>query len=362
MPETKTKAAAIRTPAQADAMPAAEPFFLPYAATSPQLATALAACGVEAAILGRVTMGANARLGASSVIRADGEVVTIGDDFTLGDRGTVHIDHERYPAIVGDRVTAGDNAVIHACVLGNDIIIEDNVVVLDGSTVADHVVIAADAIVFPRSHLEGGKLYAGMPARPVRDLQPGELEARAEALRQSRRANALPRPGVAAGSIDPSVFLAATARLHGHIEAAANASIWFGCDLDANGGAIVIGRNTNIQDNTIVRCSAGGRFTVGADCTIGHNVTFGDCSIGPRSLVGIGCVVADGTIMEAETFLAAGAETTAGQVLEGGWLWGKRPAVKLAPLDQAKRELIATTAAHYCDYARSFAAAQAANR
>ena len=63
-------------------------------------------------------------------------------------------------------------------------------------------------------------------------------------------------------------------------------------------------------------------------------MTLGDCTIGARSLIGIGSVVADGTIVEDDVFLAAGGETTPGQVLEGGLLWGKRPAVKMAPLDR----------------------------
>ncbi len=87
-------------------------------------------------------------------------------------------------------------------------------------------------------------------------------------------------------------------------------------------------------------------------------MTFGDCAIGKRSLIGIGSVVADGTIVEDDVFLAAGAETTSGQVLQAGWLYGKRPAVKMVPLDQGKRDLIAMTVEHYCGYARAFAEAQ----
>ena len=63
-------------------------------------------------------------------------------------------------------------------------------------------------------------------------------------------------------------------------------------------------------------------------------MTLGDCTIGKRSLIGIGSVVAEGVIVEDDVFLAAGAETTPGQVLEAGWLYGKRPAVKMAPLDR----------------------------
>ncbi len=333
-------------------------FVLPYAGVSPQLATPPAYVGAGAAVLGRATLGRNARLGAASVIRADGHFVEIGDDFSLGARSTIHIAHDIHPAIVGDRVAVGENAVIHACTIRSDVVIGDGAVILDGSVVADRVVIEPHAIVFPRSELLSGKLYAGMPARPQRDLRSGEIDERARQVRSKTEAAADAAPALAAGEIHPSVFVAATARLRGRIVAAENSSIWFGCDLDANGGEIIIGARSNVQDNTVIRCRPGMRFEIAAGSTIGHNVALGDCSIGSRSLIGIGSVVADGTIVENDVFLAAGAETTPGQVLEAGWLYGKRPAVKMAPLDQVKRETVARTVEHYCAYAHAFAEAQ----
>jgi carbonic anhydrase/acetyltransferase-like protein (isoleucine patch superfamily) len=334
------------------------PFLLSYAGTSPTFASPPGAAP-DAAVLGRATIGARARLGASSVIRADGHFVRSGDDLWLGPRATVHIAHDVYPAIIGDRVSVGDNAVVHACTIGNDVMIGEGAVILDGSVVGDGVVIEPHSIVFPRSELAGGKLYAGMPARPVRDLEPGEVGERiAEMHRMPIGGSGQSHRPPVEGDIR-AILVAGTARLNGRIVAAENSSIWFGCELEAHGGEILIGRNTNIQDNTRIRCRPGRRFSIGEDSTIGHNVTLGDCTIGARSLMGIGSIVAAGTIVEDDVFLAAGAETTPGQVLESGFLWGRRPAVKMAPLDKAKRELIATTIEHYCGYARAFAAAQA---
>jgi carbonic anhydrase/acetyltransferase-like protein (isoleucine patch superfamily) len=340
----------------ATAGPAGEPFVLAYAGTLPRFASP-ATAGRRAAVLGRATLGRNARFGASSVIRADGHFVQVGDDFSLGARSTVHIAHDVYPAIIGDRVAVGENAVIHACTVGNDVVIGDGAVILDGSVVGDGVIIEPHAIVFPRSELASGKLYAGMPARPQRDLLPGEVRRRAAEI-GSRSIDEKQKPTLAEGDLSACLFVAATARLSGRIVAAANSSIWFGCDLNANGGEIVIAQSTNIQDNTAIRCRSGHRFMIGEGSTIGHNVTLGDCTIGARSLIGIGSVVAPGTLIGDDVFLAAGAETTEGQLLESGFLWGRRPAVKMTPLDAAKRELIAKTVEHYCGYARAFAMAQ----
>jgi carbonic anhydrase/acetyltransferase-like protein (isoleucine patch superfamily) len=356
MAESTAREVHVHAP-QAKGGSAASPFILPYASILPDFAGPPEAAE-RAAVLGRATIGRNAKLGASSVIRADGHFVRVGDDFFLGHRGTVHIAHDVYPTIIGDRVTVGTNAVVHACTVGSDVTVGDNAVILDGSVVGDNIVIEAGSIVFPRSQLAGGKLYAGMPARPVRDLRAGEIEKLALRMRRPATAPGKDAASAVSGSIHDSVLVAGTARLAGRIDAAENSSIWFGCDFDANGGAIEIGLNTNIQDNTWIHCRAGRRFEIGPDSTIGHNVTLGDCTIGARSLIGIGAVVANGTIVEDDVFLAAGAETAEGQVLEGGYLWGKRPAVKMAPLDQAKRDLIKVTIEHYCGYARAFAAAQ----
>jgi carbonic anhydrase/acetyltransferase-like protein (isoleucine patch superfamily) len=335
-----------------------EPYILPYRGVLPYFASPAVYCGADAAVLGRVTLGRNAVLGTSSVIRADGDDVRIGDDLAFGDRATIHIEHDILPTNIGDRVTVGANAVVHACTVGSDVVVEDGALVLDASEVPDNVVLEPGSVVFPRSRLESGKLYAGIPARPVRDLQPGEVAERAALLRP--RIGTMPGSGraPAAGDLHDSVFVAATARLRGRIYAATGSSIWFGCELDAGEGEIVIGENTNIQDNTLIRCRPGKRFVIGRDATIGHNVTLGDCTIGDGALIGIGSIVADGAVVEAGAFLAAGAETTEGQVLQGGFLWGKRPAVKLARLDQAKREVMKIIPPLYVGYAREFDDAQ----
>src|SRR3954451_11969853 len=90
-------------------------FVLPFRGVAPRFGSPPRVCGPGASILGRVTLGRNARIGAYVLMRGDGHFVEIGDDFSIGDCSTVHIAHEVYPAIVGNRVTVGRNAVVHAC-------------------------------------------------------------------------------------------------------------------------------------------------------------------------------------------------------------------------------------------------------
>jgi carbonic anhydrase/acetyltransferase-like protein (isoleucine patch superfamily) len=156
----------------------------------------------------------------------------------------------------------------------------------------------------------------------------------------------------------PTAFIANTASLTGRIVAGPHTSVWYGCELDAAGGEIVIRDRTNVQDNSILRCTPGARLVLGEDTTIGHNVTMADCTIGNRCLIGIGSVVAPGTVVEDDVFVAAGASTSPGQVLGAGHLYGGQPARVIAPLDERKRALIRHTIGTYCEYAEELARVQ----
>jgi carbonic anhydrase/acetyltransferase-like protein (isoleucine patch superfamily) len=334
------------------------PLILPYAGITPSFATPLAHAGEGSAILGRVTLGRHAFLGARTVLRADGHDVKAGDDFYTGARTTLHIAHEVFPCIVGDRVTVGDDACVHACMLGSNVIVGDRTVILDGAIVGDNVIFEPGSTVFPGKRIDGGHVYAGSPAKMVRPTEAGEVAKRRDAMLATHKDKAAGASSIATSSqIDPSVFIASTARVRGRVIAEASSSIWFSNDFDAGDGTIVIGRRTNVQDNTVIRCSADG-VTIGTDTTVGHNVTIEDCAIGSHCLIGIGSFVAHGTVVEDHVLLAASARTEPGQVLESGWLYAGTPAKKLAPLDKGKRDLIEMIIGHYCQYAMDYKAAE----
>lgn len=346
-------------------MPNTLPYTLAYLGTSPSFATPPMHAGGGGAVLGRVTVGRNAWLGALSVMRADGHFVRVGDDFHLGPRATLHINHEIFPCIVGDRVGVGANACVHACTVGSDIVIGDGVVILDGAVVEDGVVLEAGACVFPNKKVPGGFVYAGSPAKPVRPIGPGEIAERRAAMAHAHAADSAPdtRGAMAATSeVHASVFIASTAVVMGRLVAAQSSSIWFSNRFDAGEATISIGARTNVQDNTTIRCTTAQGVSIGHDSTIGHNVTLGDCRIGSGSLIGIGSVVAPGTVVEDRVLLAASARTAPGQVLESGWMYGGNPARQMSRLDAGKHTLIDIIIGQYCEYARNFQAAARAPR
>jgi carbonic anhydrase/acetyltransferase-like protein (isoleucine patch superfamily) len=340
------------------------PLILPYAGIVPSFATPLARAGEGSAILGRVTLGRHARIGARTVLRADGHDVKAGDDFHTGARTTLHIAHDVFPCIVGDRVTVGEDACVHACVVGDNVIVGDRTVILDGAIVGDNVIFEPGSTVFPGKRIDGGHVYAGSPAKMLRPVEAGEVAKRREAMVAAHEVGVADTASgsiSASSKIDPSVFIASTARVRGRVIAAASSSIWFSNDFDVGEAGVSIGLRTNVQDNTVIRATSRG-VTIGTDTTVGHNVTIEDCAIGNHCLIGIGSHVAQGTAIEDHVLLAASARTEPGQVLESGWLYAGTPAKKLSPLDKGKREMIALIIVQYCQYAMDYKAAEQALR
>jgi gamma-carbonic anhydrase len=341
-------------------LPPAAAYTLPFDGIWPRLGAKPRLCGSNVSILGKVQLGARASLGAGTVIRADGHFVRIGDDFCLGEISTVHIAHNVYPTIIGDRVAVGRNAVVHACSVGNDCVIEDGVVVLDGSVVEDNVLIEARSTVFPRSNLKGGFAHAGSPAKPIRELAPGELETRSRLVQDGVEACLLAAETDDVGSavsIPDTVFIARTACLSHKIELSAHSGVFFGCRLHAGQARIAIGENTNVQDNTRIDASKGA-VVIGPNTTIGHNVHLQACHIGQHALIGIGADLGAGTIVDDDVLLAAGATTTPQQRLESGWLWGGHPAQPIARLTEARRTAMRDIVQHYRAYGAAYRTAQ----
>lgn len=332
---------------------------LPYRGISPAIGEPGAFFDRGCAVLGRARIGRDAAMGPFAVVRADGHVVNAGDDFLLGAHATVHISHDLYGSTVGDRVTVGRNSVVHACTIGDDCVLDENVVVLDGAAVGSGSVLAAGSVVFPRTVLPAGQWCEGSPARAVRSLRPGERQAARERVRAAaRECETDPTRDF---SIDGAegTFVAATAVGRARPVLGAASSIWFGCVVQAGGQRVHVGERSNVQDNSVMRAT-GRPIEIGDDTTVGHNVRLEDCTIGSRTLVGMGSRLAPGTVVHDDVFVAAGTLTTEGQVLGSGSLWGGRPARPIAPLGDAHRKVIAQAAAMYCEYAAQFARVQAA--
>ena len=95
----------------------------------------------------------------------------------------MHIADQVLGAVVGDDVTVARYGLVHACTLGDGVVVGESSVVMDGASVGAHALIAADSVVPPRKNLPGGFVYAGHPAKPLREIGRDELAGPRTALR-----------------------------------------------------------------------------------------------------------------------------------------------------------------------------------
>ena len=347
-----------RSQVTTDQMMDSKPFTLPFRGISPAIGTPAAFFDRACAVLGRARIGRAAAFAPFAVVRADGHVINAGDDLFLGAHATVHIAHDLYGSTIGDRVTVGRNSIVHACTIGDDCVLEDDVAVLDGAAVGSGCVLAAGSVVYPRAMLPPGHWCEGSPAQPVRTLTAAERDELRERVRASARScdtTSAQEFRIEAGA---GSYVAATAVGRAHLVLGPQASIWFGCVLDADGHPIRIGAGTNVQDNSVLRTSTR-TIEIGERTTIGHNVLLEDCTIGSGSLIGMGSRLAPGTTVQDDVFVAAGTHTSEGQLLTSGSLWGGRPARPIAALRDSLRSVVAETCTMYCGYAQKYAARQA---
>jgi carbonic anhydrase/acetyltransferase-like protein (isoleucine patch superfamily) len=320
-----------------------------------------------AAVIGRVELGVHCSLGPLATVRGDGERIRVGSDCWLGPASTLHVVDGLYPTRVGDHVTLGSYALVHACTVHDGCVIGDGAVVMDQAEVGAGALVAADSLVAPGKKLPGGWLYAGVPAQPVqavsevlreqwhRDLR-GEAPPGARSVVRSAAPVALDAAMAGVG-VDrfqgASNYVAPTASLAGHIVLGPDASIWFGSVLQADEGVVEIGEGSNIQDNS--RLHAGeGSIRIGARVTVGHNVRLQACAVEDGAIIGMGSVIARDTVVRAGGCVAACAVTEPGTVVEPGWIWSGRPARRLRELSPKSIEQFRLGVQVYIGYTRNY--------
>jgi len=137
----------------------------------------------QAAVIGDVTIDAGASVWPFTVLRGDQDnYVRLGKNSNVQDNSVLHVTPE-FPCIVGDNVTIGHRAVVHACTIMNNVRIGIGAVVLNGAVVEEGAQVGAGALVPPGKVVRAGWLVLGVPAKPVRRLEPAELD---DILRNAR--------------------------------------------------------------------------------------------------------------------------------------------------------------------------------
>lgn len=164
----------------------------------------------------------------------------------------------------------------------------------------------------------------------------------------------LRRYGQFSPDLGERVWIDPAATVIGSVELGDDVSVWPGTVLRGDVNDITVGPRTNIQDGCIGHVTHDGPYSpggfplvLGADITVGHGAILHACRVGDRCLIGMGSLVLDGAVIEADVMLAAGSLVSPGKQLAAGYLYRGRPAQPVRELDDEELEMLRYSAAHY---------------
>lgn len=123
-------------------------------------------------IVGDVVLGKNCTVWFNAVIRGDVHEIRIGDETNIQDGAIIHCTYQNAPTYIGSQVSIAHNACVHGCTIHDRVLIGMGAIVMDGAVVHSDSVIAAGAIVLAGTVVESGSIYAGIPAKKVKEITP----------------------------------------------------------------------------------------------------------------------------------------------------------------------------------------------
>lgn len=135
-------------------------------------------------IVGDVEMGDQCSIWFNAVIRGDVHYIKMGNKVNIQDGAIIHGTYKKSPTNIGNNVSIAHNAIVHGCTVKDNVLIGMGAIVMDDSIVNSNSIIAAGAVVTKGTIVESGSIYAGVPAKKVKDISEelisGEIKRIAE--------------------------------------------------------------------------------------------------------------------------------------------------------------------------------------
>ena len=129
-----------------------------------------------AVIIGDTSVGDNCSIWFGAVLRGDVNYIKIGNNVNIQDNAVIHATYLKSPTTIGNNVTIAHGAVVHGCTIHDNVLIGINSVILDDVIIHSDSIIAAGAIVTKGTIVESGAVYAGSPAKKIKDMSPELLD------------------------------------------------------------------------------------------------------------------------------------------------------------------------------------------
>lgn len=151
------------------------PLILPYKGVMPRIHPS-AFIAENAVIVGDVEIGADSSVWYGCTIRGDVNNIIIGQRTNIQDHTMIHVSSTTQGTYIGDDVTVGHAALLHACTIGNRVLIGMQACVMDDVSIADDVILAAGALITPGKAVPTRQLWGGRPAKYMRDLSAEDID------------------------------------------------------------------------------------------------------------------------------------------------------------------------------------------
>jgi len=123
-----------------------------------------------AVVVGEVIMGENCTVWFNAVVRGDVHSIKIGNNTNIQDGAIIHCTYQKAKTVIGNNVSIAHNAIVHGCTVEDNVLIGMGAIIMDDAVIGTGSVIAAGAIILPKTTVEPGSIYAGVPAKRIKDV------------------------------------------------------------------------------------------------------------------------------------------------------------------------------------------------
>ena len=124
----------------------------------------------NATIVGEVFIGKQCSIWFNAVLRGDVHFIKIGNKVNIQDGAVIHATYQKSPTTIGNNVSIGHNAIVHGCTIHDNVLIGMGSIIMDDCIVESNSIIAAGAVVTRNTIVASGSIYAGIPAKKVKDI------------------------------------------------------------------------------------------------------------------------------------------------------------------------------------------------
>ena len=138
-----------------------------------------------ATIIGRTEMGDECSVWFNAVVRGDVHYIKMGNRVNVQDGAVIHATYQKAPTNIGNNVSIGHNALVHGCTIHDNVLIGMGAIVMDGCVVESGSIIAAGAVFLEGTHVPPGCIYAGVPAKKVKEVSEELVKGQIDRIAES---------------------------------------------------------------------------------------------------------------------------------------------------------------------------------